>query len=150
MSSNQEVLTQKLEEAIKARDEHVQNMGEEFSQTNMDKLSALQKAVATAKNELENAATQPDNTTDQESTSASGMCVVSLIRSGKSDRVVEVPEDTNVNDLMNTLGWPTNDFTFKRRVGPGQTVEITNLSTALGNGDHEIFVSPKVAGGVLR
>ena len=142
--SNKEALSTILEEALTARNEHVQGMGEEFSQANMDKLSALQKAVATAK-----AALEASENTDSASTSqsTSGMCVVSLIRSGKSDRVVEVPEDTNVNDLMNTLGWPTNEFTFKRRVGPGQTVEITNLATSLGNGDHEIFVSPKVAGG---
>lgn len=142
--SNKETLTTNLETALQARDEHVQNMGEEFSQANMDKLSALQKAVATAKTALEAAeAAAAEPVTE----STSGMCVVSLIRSGKSDRVVEVPEDTNVNDLMNTLGWPTNEFTFKRRVGPGQTVEITNLAASLGNGDHEIFVSPKVAGG---
>lgn len=145
--STKEQLQLQLDEAIANRDNHVQNMGEEFSQSNMDKLSALQKAVANAKNALETAEAAP---AVQETQSDSGMCVVSLIRSGKSDRVVEVPQDTNVNDLMNTLGWPTNDFTFKRRVGPGQTVEITNLGAALGNGDHEIFVSPKVAGGSLQ
>lgn len=142
--SNKEALSTILEEAVAARNEHVQGMGEEFSQANMDKLSALQKAVANAKAALE-AAEAPVAAESVQSTS--GMSVVSLIRSGKSDRVVEVPEDTNVTDLMNTLGWPTHEFTFKRRVGPGQTVEITNLDASLGNGDHEIFVSPKVAGG---
>ena len=144
MSTNKEQLQSQLDQAIANRDNHVQSMGEEFSQANMDKLSALQKAVATAKSALDAHEAAPERV---ESSSDSNMCVVSLIRSGKSDRVVEVPQDTNVNDLMNTLGWPTGDFTFKRRVGPGQTVEITNLSAALGTGDHEIFVSPKVAGG---
>ena len=141
-----ETLKAQLEEAIKVRDEHVQNMGEEFSQANMDRLSLLQKNVASAKAAVETAeaaAAAPAT----ENMANTDLCVVSLIRSGKSDRVVEVPTDTSVNDLMNTLGWPTNDFTFKRRVGPGQTVEITNLAATLGSGDHEIFVSPRVAGG---
>jgi len=139
-----ENLQEQLDSAIKTRDEHVQNMGDEFSQANMDRLSALQKAVASAKTALETAAAAAAAPAVEGNTD---LCVVSLIRSGKSDRVVEVPTDTSVSDLMNTLGWPTNDFTFKRRVGPGQTVEITNLAATLGTGDHEIFVSPRVAGG---
>ena len=136
-------LEETLNELTKTRDEHVSNMGDEFSQANIDRLSALQQQVATAKAALVSAQQAPE-----ELAGDTNMCVVSLIRSGKSDRVVEVPTDTTVNDLMNTLGWPTTDHTFKRRVGPGQTVEITNLTTGLGDGDHEIFVSPRVAGGI--
>ena len=138
-----EALEAELSQATQTRDEHVANMGNEFSQANIDRLSALQQQVAAAKAALEEAQSAPA----QESLGNTDMCVVSLIKSGKSDRVVEVPSDTSVDDLMATFGWPTNDHTFKRRVGPGQTIEITNLSSPLGEGNHEIFVSPRVSGG---
>jgi hypothetical protein len=144
MSDNLARLQEDLDQAVSQRDSHLKSMADDFSQTDMDRLSALQKLVANCKLTVEAANSTPEEPTEE---AASNDAVVSLIRSGKSDRCVQVPADTTVADLMATLDWTVTDFTFKRRVGPGQTVEITDLHQKLGAGEHEIFISGKVAGG---
>jgi hypothetical protein len=138
-----------LEETTTQRDAQYKELAENFSQPAMDKLSALQKMVATKTSALEEAeAKEAASSMSSEAKGDAEFCVVSLIRSGKSDRCVEVPAHTSVADLMHSLSWSTDDVTFKRRVGPGQTVEITDLSQAVGPGEHEIFIAQKVAGGI--
>jgi len=138
-----------LEEVTQQRDAQYKELAENFSQPAMDKLSALQKMVTDKTGAFEAAeAASAAASVSAKATGDTDFCVVSLIRSGKSDRCVEVPAHTTVADLMHSLNWSTQDVTFKRRVGPGQTVEITDLTQAVGPGEHEIFIAQKVAGGI--
>ena len=145
-----ELLKKQLEEATANRDSHVSEMADSFSQANMDRLNALQKLVAEAKANVERAGTA--ESAPQEEAADEDMCVVTLIRGGKNDRCVQIPSGTSMQDLLNTLGqtesgWDATGLTFKRRVGPGQTAELTSLAGKFGPGNHEFFVTPKVAGG---
>ena len=131
-------------EAVEARDAMLSSIGnEEFSQSNMDAMKALQLAVREAKDAMDSAAKQAEA-----ASTSSETCTVTLIRGGKADRNVTVPVGTTMADLVHTLGWGGDPLTYKRRVGPGQTSEIADLAgTELQAGDHEIFVTPRVSGG---
>jgi hypothetical protein len=148
MADKNTALQQQLDGAVEVRDAHIANMSDEFSQSDMDQLAALQRMVADAKQSLTESA-KPGEVVAEDGE----VCFVTLIRGGKSDRQVEVPVNTSVADLVGTLneqegGWDTHALTFKRRVGPGTTSEVNDLSACkLGPGDHEIFVTPKVTGG---
>lgn len=153
MTSLTERLQKELEEATSNRDTHVSTMAESdsFSQQNMDRLNALQKLVADAKIQIEKAEVVSDTPED----AVDEMCVVTLIRGGKNDRCVQIPTGTSMQDLLTTLsetesGWEASGLTFKQRVGVGQTAEMTSLTGKIGPGNHEFFVTPKVAGGVSR
>jgi len=165
---NIDYLNETLGSATSARDSFVANMGTDYSRSNLDRLQALQSAVNEAQSRLESA-TNSNGTNGSggvngggnisfaapstSTVSAADMCVVTLIRNGKSDRCLEVRTDSTLGDIVSTLntqegGWDIRSLTFKRRVGPGQTADITDPnSTVLGEGPHEIWVGNKVAGG---
>tara|TARA_B100000131_G_scaffold221323_1_gene212827 strand:- start:20631 stop:21083 length:453 start_codon:yes stop_codon:yes gene_type:complete len=147
MSDNLARLKEELAQAVTQRDDHLKSMADDFCQQDMDRLSALQKMVSDSKAAIEAAEAAKLNVQVATPVDSDTNAVVSLIRSGKSDRCVQVPADTSLADLMVTLDWAVDGFTFKKRVGPGQTVEITNINEKLGSGEHEIFISGKVAGG---
>lgn len=148
-------LSQALNDATTTRDAFVASMGTDYSRQNLDRLQALQAAVDAAAARLEemNNQSQVVESAPASSTTVGATCVVTLIRNGKSDRCVEVRADSTIGDIVNTLntqegGWDIRSLSFKRRVGPGQTADITDPSgTVLGEGTHEIWVGNKVAGG---
>jgi Tfp pilus assembly protein PilX len=150
MSQKLEELKNNLDEALGQRDAHVKEMADTFTQQNMDRLNALQRMVADAKAAFEKAealTAAGEGVSENITSSDEETCVVTLIRGGKNDRCVEIPANTSLADLMGTLGENPTGLTFKKRVGPGQTAEITNLGNKIGPGQHEFFVTPKVAGG---
>ena len=134
----------KLKEAQKMRDQHVADMGSDYSAQAMDRLAALQKMVAAAEEDLRRS-TEVNTTTE----AVGDMCVVTLVQGGKNDRCVEVPANGNtLADLINSIDMSVSGLTFKRRMGPGVTSEIANPEEfVLEAGTHEIFVTPKVVGG---
>ena len=133
----------KLAEARKLRDEHISSMGNEYSAQVMDRLAVLQKMVASAEQNLELSNAPAPEVEEQE------MCVVTLVQGGKNDRCVEIPAMTTVSELVNSLGMDIKGLSFKKRLGPGVTTEITAPEeSVLGPGQHEIFVTPKVIGGI--
>lgn len=155
---NADYLTEQLNSATSARESFVATMGTDYSRSNLDRLQALQQQVNDAKTRLETQNGDGSNGSNgngvgHQPASSADMCVVTLIRNGKSDRCLEVRADTTVADIVNELevregGWDIQNLTFKRRVGPGQTADISDPSTTqLGEGTHEIWVGNKVAGG---
>ena len=77
-------------------------------------------------------------------------CVVTAIRHGKANEIrVEVSADLTVKQLIETIGWTATNHTFKKKSNDGALAEVVNpAATKLGPGEHLIFASPKVAGGV--
>jgi len=156
-----------LSEATASRDNFVAQMAQDYSRGNLDRLQALQQQVDEAQTRFEQSIQSPSNGSNGSNGTAINiqpasagtetnyeMCVVSFIRHGKTDRCREVRADATVADIVHSLNleengsWDLNKLTFKRRVGPGQTADITDpANTKLGPGTHEIWVGDKVAGG---
>lgn len=162
--SNANYLQEQLTSATSARDNFVASMGDDYSRGNLDRLQALQQQVNEAQTRFASSSTNGSNgsngtpavslaPTGAEGVASASMCVVTLIRNGKSDRCLEVRSDATLGEIVGTLntqegGWDIRNLTFKRRVGPGQTADITDPNNAqLGEGPHEIWVGNKVAGG---
>ena len=155
-------LNEQLTTAEQARASFLETMGSDYSAPNLARLGALQQQLDDAQARLD-AATAANNTEGSNgngaspAVAASPMCIVTLIRNGKSDRCLEVRSDSTVADLIHTLnttepngGWEPESLTIKRRVGPGQTADITDpANTTLGEGPHEIWIGKKVAGGSI-
>lgn len=171
---NIDYLNESLSSATQARDNFVATMGTDYSRSNLDRLQVLQAAVNEAQSRVDSASAANNGVngltngtngsggavgftdlTRAPEVAAANMCVVTLIRNGKSDRCLEVRSDSTLGDVIRTLnsqegGWDIRNLTFKRRVGPGQTADITDpANSSLGEGPHEIWVGNKVAGGLL-
>ncbi len=160
---NADYLQEQLNSATTARDSFVASMGNDYSRGNLDRLQALQQQVNEAQSRFDSATASNGSNgsngvayataTPQANVAAANMTVVTLIRNGKSDRCLEVRADATLGEIVGTLntqegGWDIRNLTFKRRVGPGQTADITDPNNAtLGEGPHEIWVGNKVAGG---
>tara|TARA_Y100000310_G_C20694051_1_gene824212 strand:- start:3120 stop:3620 length:501 start_codon:yes stop_codon:yes gene_type:complete len=150
-------LQDQVNQAETNRDNFVAGMGTDYTRGNLDRLQALQAQVTetTARlREVTNAAqTSVVTITTGNAVPSAEMCVVTLIRNGKSDRCLEVRSDATLGEIVIALnqeegGWDISNLTFKRRVGPGQTADIVDpRNTKLGEGPHEIWVGNKVAGG---
>ena len=110
----------------------------DFSQETIDKLANLQVRLREAQG-IEDA-TRDDT--------AGGEAQVTLIRGGKDDQTLMVPTGTNLETVLEQLGWSQAGMEFKRMVGPGMTEVIKDPKAAvMGAGAHEILVMPKVVGG---
>ena len=142
-----ENLQREYDDAVARRNDHVGQMTDSYDPRVMDQFQALQRAVSDAKSRLE-AAQSAANEAPAVASDAT-MCVVTVAQGAKMDRCVEVPVGTTVAALLDTLGIShSSDVSIRKRIGQGQTAEITNPSDSkLEEGNHEIFLMRKVVGG---
>lgn len=143
-----------LSAAISARDAHVASIGDSYNPSAMEQLSLLQRRVSEARTELERAkvaataAAQNVTVTTSVTTGGSNTAIVSLMAGGKGDKRVEVPVGTKLSQILTELNWDSTGHAFKRRVGPGQSADITEgTSYTFGAGEYEILMVPAVRGG---
>ena len=143
-----------LQAAITARDAHVNSMGDSYNPQAMETMAALQRRVSEARTELErakvSAAAAATNVTVTTSVSTGGgnTAIVSLMAGGKGDKRVEVPVGTKLGQILQELNWDTEKHAFKRRIGPGQSADLTEgLGYTFQAGEYEILMVPQVRGG---
>ena len=148
-------LEDQLNQAIAARDNHVANLGDNYDATAMEQMAVLQRRVSEARSALEQArarAAAPAPTvvtTTTSITSGSNSAIISLMAGGKGDRRVEVPVGTTLAQILQEIGWDSTSHAFKRRVGPGQTADLSEgLRYVFGPGEYEILMVPQVRGGL--
>lgn len=147
-------LEDQLNEATTARDNHVANMGDRYDPNAMEQMSLLQRRVSEARQALEQAraraaAPAPTIVTTTTSISAGGnTAIVSLMAGGKGDKRVEVAVGTTLAQIIRELGWDSTGHVFKRRVGPGQSADMSEGGNyVFGPGEFEILMVPQVRGG---
>lgn len=76
---------------------------------------------------------------------------VSIIAGGKETRRVQVPVGTTLRQIIADIGWQTAGHGFKRRLGPGETADLTQgLDHAFSAGTHELIMVPQVRGGFRK
>ena len=134
-------LKEKYEESIKTRDAFISEMGDTFSQSNIDRLQTLQRLVSETKQALDDGSRE---TVEVEV----GECRVHVLRTGKEAQYVMVPSGTTVAELVRSIGWPTEGMSFKKAVDNDTNIEVGSPETySLTPGEHTLHVTPRVNGG---
>lgn len=76
-------------------------------------------------------------------------CLVQVVRQGKGDQNFEVGAKTTVKKLLDDNGYTLTGHTIKKSSNGSPAAEVSNPATCeLGEGEHILFVTPKVQGGV--
>lgn len=156
--TNNSYLQNRLETAIANRQAIIASMESDYSQDKINQLAAANAAIQEAQAELDRqaaadaraaaVAVQTTTTTTISSGTAPRTAIISLMAGGKGDRRVEVPVGTSLRQILNELNWDATGHTFKRRVGPGQTADLTQgLDHTFQAGEYEVMMVPAVRGG---
>ena len=128
-----------LREALATRSTILSRMDSDLDPSLMTTYISLQ-----AKIQQLQAAIEAANST----TTGTNLCTVVVMRGGKNDETVEVPQGTTLEKVAELLSINTNEVQFRKRVGEGQTSQISEPGEhVLNEGTHEFFATHKVAAG---
>ena len=128
-----------LREALATRSAILSRMDSDLDPSLMTTYISLQ-----AKIQQLQAAVEAANST----TVGTNLCTVVVMRGGKNDESIEVPQGTTLEKVAELLNINTEEVQFRKRVGEGQTSQISSPGDhTLGEGTHEFFATHKVAAG---
>ncbi len=128
-----------LREALATRSAILSRMDSDLDPSLMTTYISLQ-----AKIQQLQAAVEAANST----TTGTNLCTVVVMRGGKNDESIEVPQGTTLEKVAELLNINTEEVQFRKRVGEGQTSQISSPNQhVLGEGTHEFFATHKVAAG---
>jgi hypothetical protein len=140
-----------LETAKTIRTELLADLGDSYDANAMEQIQLQQQRIGTlteqlAAAEAAEAAAEAAVTTPAGPTG--GMALVALLAGGKRDKTLQVPAGSRLGDVLNEIGWDSGNYTFKRRIGVGQSATLTDgLNYILTEGTHEISLVPAVEAG---
>lgn len=132
-------LEDRIQENTNALSSLVAAMQSQYSPSHLEEFKALQETLKGLQAQLEAARSTAGGAIET--------TTVNLLRGGKSDQAFEVRVGTTLGALIDQLGWD-GDLSFRRRVSAGVTEVINNPEEfVLEAGEHELFVTHKVAAG---
>jgi hypothetical protein len=151
--NNIENIREDLESAKTIRTELLADLGDSYNPDAMEQIQLQQQRIAALTSELAEAeakavAEAAASVSEDATGGGSGMALVALLSGGKRDKTLQVPAGARLGDVLAEIGWDSGNYTFKRRIGVGQSATLTDgLNYILTEGTHEISMVPAVEAG---
>lgn len=146
-----------LEGARAVRSEIVASMSDAYDPEAFSKLqnqsqlvSQLAASLAAAEKAEADEAAKLASPQLHASTGDDGTAIVALLSGGKKDKTLQVRAGLTLGAVLREIGWSVEEsYTFRRRIGVGQSVLLMNpMDYVLTAGSHEISMLPASEGGL--